>query len=176
MGQTGNSGNATNLSVNQVSPDRIMYCWLNGGSYVPAAGLAKTAEIDTNLKWETNEQTNVGLDLGFFDNSLNVTLDYFVRDAKDLLLYRNLRPSTGYTSIYTNAGHIRNSGFEFAVSYTKNVGEWNFGATLNGSTLKNKTIDVGDDIFRAMWPTVTIGTITLPRVTVIRWVSSMDIR
>lgn len=146
-GQTGNSGFATNLSVNQVSPSRIMYYWLNGGNVASAAGLAKTAEIDTNLKWETNEQTNIGLDLGFFDNSLNITLDYFVRDAKDLLLYRNLRPSTGYTSIYTNAGHIRNSGFEFAVNYTKEVGDWNFGATLNGSTLKNKAIEVGDDIF-----------------------------
>lgn len=146
-GQTGNSGFATNLSVNQVSPSRIMYYWLNGGNVASAAGLAKTAEIDTNLKWETNEQTNIGLDLGFFDNSLNITLDYFVRDAKDLLLYRNLRPSTGYTSIYTNAGHIRNSGFEFAVNYTKEVGDWTFGATLNGSTLKNKAIEVGDDIF-----------------------------
>ena len=146
-GQTGNSGNATNLSVNQVSPNRIMYYWLNNGSYISGAGLAKTAEIDTNLKWETNEQTNVGLDLGFFNNSLNITLDYFVRDAKDLLLYRNMRPSTGYTNIYTNAGHIRNSGFEFSINYTKTVGDWNFGATLNGSTLKNKTIDVGDDIF-----------------------------
>lgn len=146
-GQTGNSGFATNLSVNQVSPSRIMYYWQNGGNVTSAAGLAKTAEIDTNLKWETNEQTNIGLDLGFFDNSLNITLDYFIRDAKDLLLYRNLRPSTGYTSIYTNAGHIRNSGFEFAVNYTKEVGDWTFGATLNGSTLKNKTIEVGDDIF-----------------------------
>ena len=146
-GQTGNSGFATSLSVNQVSPSRIMYYWLNGGNVASAAGLAKTAEIDTNLKWETNEQTNIGLDLGFFNNSLNITLDYFVRDAKDLLLYRNLRPSTGYTSIYTNAGHIRNSGFEFAVNYTKDFGDWTFGATLNGSTLKNKAIEVGDDIF-----------------------------
>lgn len=146
-GQTGNSGFATSLSVNQVSPSRIMYYWQNNGNVLSAAGLAKTAEIDTNLKWETNEQTNIGLDLGFFNNSLNITLDYFVRDAKDLLLYRNLRPSTGYTSIYTNAGHIRNSGFEFAVNYTKEVNDWTFGVTLNGSTLKNKAIEVGDDIF-----------------------------
>lgn len=148
-GQTGNSGSATSLSVNQVSPDRIMFYYLNGGNYVSGAGLAKVAEIDTNLKWETNEQTNIGLDLGFFDNSLNITLDYFVRDAKDVLLYRNLRPSTGYTSIYTNAGHIRNSGFEFAINYTKEIGDWTFGATLNGSTLKNKAIEVGDDIFHS---------------------------
>lgn len=146
-GQTGNSGSATSLSVPQISSDRIMYYYLNNGSTVAGSGLARTSEIDTNLKWETNEQTNIGLDLGFFDNSLNVSLDYFIRDAKDLLLYRNIRPSTGYTNIYTNAGHIRNKGFEFSINYTKQFGEWNFGATLTGSTLKNEAIEVGDDIF-----------------------------
>lgn len=146
-GQTGNSGSATNLSVEQVSPNRIMYYWLNNGNYVSAAGLAKTAEIDTNLKWETNEQTNVGLDIGLLNNDLNITLDYYIRDAKDLLLYRNLRPLTGYKNIYTNAGHIRNSGFEVTVGYNKNFGDWTFGATLNAATLKNKAIEVGDDIF-----------------------------
>ena len=40
-------------------------------------GAAKDKEIDTNLHWETNEQTNLGIDMGFMDNALNVTLDYF---------------------------------------------------------------------------------------------------
>lgn len=146
-GQTGNSGSATNLSVPQISSDRIMYYYFNNGTTVAGSGLARTSEIDTNLKWETNEQTNIGLDLGFFDNSLNISMDYFIRDAKDLLLYRNIRPSTGYTNIYTNAGHIRNKGFEFSVNYNKQFGDWNFSATLTGSTLKNKAIEVGDDIF-----------------------------
>lgn len=148
-GQTGNAGNTTNLSVDQLSSDRIAYYLYNTGSAIfnIAPGLAQTREIDTNLKWETNEQTNLGLDVGLLNNSLTLTLDYFRRDAKDLLLYRTLRPSTGYANIYTNAGHIRNTGFEFEVGYQKTVGDWYINAKANGTFLKNKAIEVGEDIY-----------------------------
>lgn len=148
-GQTGNAGNTTNLSVDQLSSDRIAYYLYNEGSgaFNIAPGLAQTREIDTNLKWETNEQTNIGLDIGVLNNSLTLTLDYFRRDAKDLLLYRTLRPSTGYANIYTNAGHIRNTGFEFEVGYQKTMGDWYINAKVNGTFLKNKAIEVGEDIY-----------------------------
>lgn len=150
-GQTGNAGSATSLSVAQLSSNRIAYDWgqLGGSSsnYNKVVGFAQLKEIDTNLKWETNTQTNIGLDLGLLNNDLNITMDYFIRDSKDLLLYRNMRPSTGHGQVYTNAGHIQNKGFEFSVSYNKCFGDWNLGATLTGSTLKNKVIEVGDPIY-----------------------------
>lgn len=150
-GQTGNAGDATSLSVSQLSSNRIAYDWgqLGGSSssYTKVVGFAQLKEIDTNLKWETNTQTNIGLDLGLLNNDLNITMDYFIRDSKDLLLYRNMRPSTGHGQVYTNAGHIQNKGFEFSVSYNKRFGDWNLGATLTGSTLKNKVLEVGDPIY-----------------------------
>ena len=149
-GQVGNAGNSTNLAIEQLTSARIAYYFYNQGGMSPtpivAPGLAQTHEIDTNLKWETNETKNVGLDMSFLKNSLSLSLDYFVRDAKNLLLYRVLRPSTGYDNIYTNAGQIRNSGFEFLATYQKKVGDWSYSIKLNGSTLKNKAIDVGDPI------------------------------
>ena len=146
-GQTGNAGPATNLAVNQLSSAHTMYWFLTNGSVQNAAGVAQQKEVDTNLKWETNEQTNIGLDLGFFNNELNITMDYFIRDAKDLLLYRQIRPSTGFSNVYTNAGHIRNKGFEFMINWNKTFGDWFVGVSFNGSTLKNEAIEVGDDIF-----------------------------
>ncbi|MFA5640387.1 MAG: SusC/RagA family TonB-linked outer membrane protein [Bacteroidales bacterium] len=146
-GQTGNAGYSTNLSVNQLSSDRIAYYFFVNGSHEIAPGVAQLREIDTNLKWETNEQTNIGLDLGFLNNSLNFSFDYFIRDTKDLLLYRPVRPSTGYVDIYTNAGHIRNSGVEFSVSYQQKINNWSLDIRFNGATLKNKAIDVGNDIY-----------------------------
>jgi TonB-linked SusC/RagA family outer membrane protein len=150
-GQTGNAGGATNLSQAQLSSDRVSYDWgsLNGysGDYTKIVGFAPLKEIDTNLKWETNTQTNVGLDLGLFRNSLNITLDYFIRDSKDLLLYRSLRPSTGYGEVYTNAGHIKNKGLEFSIAYNKRFGDWTLGATLSGASLKNEAIEVGDPVY-----------------------------
>ena len=146
-GQTGNAGNSTNLSVDQLSSNRIAYYHFINESHVIAPGLAQVREIDTNLKWETNEQKNIGLDIGFLDNSLNFTLDYYVRDAKDLLLNRPIRPSTGYVDIYTNSGHIRNSGLEFMAAYQKNAGDWNMDIRVNAATLKNEAVDVGNDIY-----------------------------
>jgi len=146
-GQVGNAGNSTNLSVDQLSSARIAYYFFDtNGQPVIAPGLAQTQEIDTNLKWETNETKNVNLEMEFLKNSLTLSVEYFVRDAKDLLLNRILRPSTGYSSVYTNAGQIRNSGFEFFATYQKKAGDWTYNIKLNGSTLKNKVIDVGDPI------------------------------
>lgn len=152
-GITGNAGSATDLSVAQLSSNRIAYYMGSlGGTSAESdntllTGVASLQEIDTNLKWESNKQTNIGLDMGFFNNSLNLTMDYFVRDSKNLLLYRTMRPSTGHSSVYTNAGHVRNSGFELSLNYNKSFGDWKLAATLTGSTLKNKAISVGDPIY-----------------------------
>lgn len=151
-GQTGNAGSATSLAVNQLSTDGNMYHFYSAGSatYNPTVGngMAAANLIDTNLKWETNEQWNVGLDFALLGGDLNVALDYFVRTSKDLLLYQGLRPSTGYDQIYTNYGEIQNKGFEFALNYNKRINsDWTFGVTLTGSTLKNEIVKSGVDIF-----------------------------
>jgi TonB-linked SusC/RagA family outer membrane protein len=145
-GMTGNSGFPTNRSVNQLSSDNIHYYFWNGTDFALAPGMAQTQLIDTGLKWETNESMNYGLDFGFANNTWSFSLDYFVRDAKDLLLNRNIRSSTGFSQIYTNAGHIRNRGFEFMATWQKAVNDWFFTIRLNGSTIANKVIDVGEPI------------------------------
>ena len=147
-GQTGNAGNSTNEYVDQLTSNRIIYWFYDeGGSPVASPGLAKTTLVDTNLKWETNESTNIRLEMGFLKNKLTATAEYFIRDSKDLLLRRTVRPSTGYQNIYTNAGHIRNSGVELMVTYQNRVGNWNYSVKLNGSSLTNKAIDVGEPIW-----------------------------
>jgi hypothetical protein len=102
--------------------------------------------VDTNLKWETNEQLNFGLDLGCLNNELTITLDYFTRKTKDLLLERQIRPSAGNSSIYTNFGQINNYGFEFSVNYNKQLSkDWTINVAFNGSTLKNEIKKMGVD-------------------------------
>ena len=149
-GQVGNAGNSTNRFMDRLTSARITYYFYNAsGSQTVAPGLAQTEEIDPRLKWETNETKNVGLEMGFLKNSLTLSVEYFIRDAKDLLLNRALRPSTGYDQIYTNLGQIRNKGFEFFVVYQKRAGDWSFNIKLNGSTLKNEIIDIGAPFVRS---------------------------
>lgn len=152
-GQTGNSGGPTDKSVAALTSNSIAYYLYSLNGIAGFGSTAQTANgyviplVDTNLKWETNEQTNIGLDLGFLNNTINVTMDYFVRTAKDLLLDLSIRPSAGYNSVYTNYGEIRNNGFELSVNYKKQLNkDWNIGVTLTGSTLKNKVIKMGGDL------------------------------
>ena len=79
---------------------------------------------------------------------MNVSLDYFVRTSKDLLLNRQTRPSTGFSSVYTNYGEIENKGFEFSIAYNKQLNkDWTINATLTGSTLKNKVKQMGEPVY-----------------------------
>lgn len=153
-GQTGNSGGATDLSVAALSAAGIKYNFYSQGGNIgigstPSAnGGTFQGLVDTNLKWETNEQTNIGIDLGLLNGELNVTADYFIRKSKDLLLYRQVRPSTGFTQVYTNYGEINNKGFELSVNYKKRLNDdWTINATLNGSTLKNEIKKMGEPVY-----------------------------
>lgn len=153
-GQTGNSGGPTDLSVTALTSNKIQYFYYgqNGQSGMNttrqlATGYAPTL-TDPRLKWETNEQSNIGLDLGVLKNNLTFTVDYFIRKSKDLLLYQSIRPSSGYTQVYTNYGEIENKGLEFSVNYKKQINQdWEISALLTGSTLKNKVVTMGADLF-----------------------------
>ncbi len=151
-GETGNSGSATDLIVDQLSSKNTVYKFYHEGAassdFIIKNGMAQQNLIDTNLKWETNKQTNIGLDLGFLNNDLAVTIDYFIRNTTDLLLYEAVRPSTGFQRVYTNFGKIRNKGLEFSVAYNKQINrDWRIGAQVNGSTISNKVVKCGSDIF-----------------------------
>ena len=149
-GRTGNAGSATSNAINQLGSTEYRFypAGTSTQGFVRGNGLAQLIIANPSLKWETNEQTNIGLDFGLLNGDLNVTLDYFVRDSKDLLLYQSVRPSSGYQTYYNNIGLIRNTGLEFSVAYNKRLNkDWTIGATLTGSTLKNKVKECGLDIF-----------------------------
>ena len=155
-GQTGNAGNLnSDQATAALTSANIQYNYYpqNGAlgagssSKIPVVGTVKTL-ADTKLKWETNEQTNIGIDFGLFKNNLNITVDYFTRSSKDLLNWLNIRPSSGYSKVYTNLGGIDNKGYEFSINYKKQINQdWNFSVTVTGSHVKNKISNIGGDIF-----------------------------
>ncbi|MBO4826636.1 MAG: TonB-dependent receptor [Prevotella sp.] len=151
-GQTGNAGNIQGKGVAALKGDGAY-------SFYPADGVSgywgnRNREtgwyaglVDTNLKWETTEMTNIGIDFAFLGN-WDITLDYFIKKTKDLLLYQQIRPTAGFTQVYTNYGEIQNKGFEFAIGYHKNfTKDFSFNARLTGSTIKNKVIKMGDPLY-----------------------------
>ena len=151
-GQTGNAGGLAGMAVIAQSTDAAYKTYpLNGSSGAWGNGARDIGFFmplkDADLKWETTEMLNFGIDFAFLQN-WDITVDYFIKKTKDLLLYRQMRPSAGYTEVYTNYGEIENKGFEFALGYHKQFNkDFSFNARLTGSTLKNKVKKMGDPLY-----------------------------
>lgn len=116
------------------------------GNATPSPGTVATALGNTALKWETTKQFNTGIDLGFFNNRLSITADYYNKFTTDLLLNADIPYTSGYPTTYKNIGSVSNEGFELAIN-TTNVRskdfEWisNFNISFN----KNKVISLTEN-------------------------------
>lgn len=96
-----------------------------------------------NLKWETSEQLNFGLDYALLNSRISGSVDWFYKDSKDMLLNLPIPRSTGFSTMMTNIGAVRNTGVELLVN-TKNLqGAFNWETTFNFAWLKNEVKDLG---------------------------------
>lgn len=143
-GTTGNSNVSATASVPQMSTGATFDYFDEMREYIRLVGIMQSSEIDQGLHWETSVQTNFGLDLAMLHNSLTFSVDYYIRDTRDLILNKTIRPSAGFTSITTNFGSIRNTGLEFALGYKRVIGrDWFISASATASTNWNKAVDIG---------------------------------
>lgn len=107
-------------------------------------GLTPSRIPNPNLKWETSEQYNVGLDLGFFEQRLTMTIDGYVKDTKDLLQEISIPYASGYNSMWINNGRIENKGIEFSIAGTAiDKGDWVWSIGGNIAFQKNTIRDLG---------------------------------
>lgn len=107
------------------------------------AGYTSANAVNTDLKWESTEKKNIGLDLSLFRNSLYFVVDFYIEDTKNLLFNQPIATSVGLIgSPYINAGHIRNTGIDFEVGYRRTIGDWKFDINVNASHIHNEVIDL----------------------------------
>jgi TonB-linked SusC/RagA family outer membrane protein len=143
----------------------------------PAATIRNSA---LPLVWETTDQTDIGLELGFLENRLTMSFDWYKKYSKNLLT-QVLFPNSGWTGnneqaqMYYNAGDVTNSGLEAMISYSGTIGKnIAFNASVNGSYNKNRVEKIrlgeglADQIIKAgsYWPTeyAPLGTTNLTQV------------
>jgi TonB-linked SusC/RagA family outer membrane protein len=107
-------------------------------------GIQPSRVANPNLKWETTEQIDIGVDLSIFEGRFNVTADYFIKNTKDMLYNMPLPESTGFGSKRDNIGSMRNQGIELLVN-SINIQKRNFdwSTTLNFTTIKNEVTSLG---------------------------------
>lgn len=99
-----------------------------------------------DLKWETTEQWNVGLDLGLFDERIGITLDWYRKVTRDLLLEAPLPPSSGYMSAMKNVGKVRNQGLEFTLNTTNiRTKKFTWSSNFNIAFNRNKVLDLTEN-------------------------------
>ena len=101
-------------------------------------GIAQTQPANPGLKWETDVQTDIGLDAAFLHGALTLTADWFNRDSRDFLLTLAAPAQTGYTFITRNVGSMNNKGVEIALNYRNTIGrDFHYGIGVTWSTIKN---------------------------------------
>ncbi|RAJ11085.1 TonB-linked SusC/RagA family outer membrane protein [Chitinophaga skermanii] len=109
-------------------------------------GYAENTISNPNLKWAQAKQSDVGMDLGFLNNRLSVTVDYFSKNIDRMILAVDLPSTSGVSNqMYQNVGEVRDRGWEFGVTYRSNDRsefKWDIGASA--STLKNELLSLGD--------------------------------
>ena len=105
-------------------------------------GSGPTDMPNDKLKWETSEQIDFGIDARLFSDRLSVTVDWYKKLTKDLLVSFAPVPEIGVKSTYANAGNVLNTGFEFELGWKDSVGDFNYGINANFSTLHNEVLSL----------------------------------
>lgn len=150
-GQTGNERIDAFMYLPQYNVENVVM----NGSLVSSVFQKKMANPD--VTWETVEQTNIGLDFGFLNNSIYGEFDWYTKDTKDILLALGIPKFIGLEAPEQNAGVVRNSGVEAMVGFRKTFGEVNFNTSFNFSYNKNQWIDRGGDDNIDKWNIQRVG-------------------
>jgi TonB-linked SusC/RagA family outer membrane protein len=141
-GQNGNSGIPNYAFISRFS---------SGDNYSGLSGVSMRSPALNNLRWETNETTNLGMDLELFKSRLTITTEVYVRTTKDLLYRYTIPSSSGLETsdksvsnptILGNLGNIQNKGIELDISYDvfkgKKSGSFKWNAAFNLGLNRNK--------------------------------------
>ncbi len=130
---------------NGISPYQA-YGLYGSAIYNGISGYLPSQLENKRLSWERNLTWNAGIDFGLFKNALTGSIDVYRRTTKDLLLTKQIPQTTGFSSIFTNVGSMKNEGVEFQMNYDI-IAKPDFLWSIGGNVAYNKTtiLDLGGD-------------------------------
>ena len=143
LGTTSFLGSYDALSLLDPSPT------LNGTGFLIPNNVA-----NPDLTWQTNTETNYGIDFGFLNNRFTVGVDYYTSDIKDILINQSVSEVLGTSSIVLNSGDVRSSGFEFELTanlISNDDFSWNMGANLSTVTTEIKDLGGLDELPQSIY-------------------------
>ncbi|WP_199898109.1 SusC/RagA family TonB-linked outer membrane protein [Marinilabilia salmonicolor] len=143
-GQIGNN-NIGYYPYQTTMSGNAQYRYLFGPDESIDQGYAVVNMRDQNIKWETVESFNVGIDALLFDGRIETTLDWYQKDTKDMLVSVPIPIYFGYEGgPVANVGSVRNSGIEWSVNYRDRVtNDFQYNVGFNISTYNNEVLSLG---------------------------------
>ena len=131
-----------------MSLDRGSYN-MSGDGTTLSPGAYRIRTTNPDLKWEKSYQTNVGVDAGFLNNALSVSLDYFYKETKDMLVEKPYIATIGEGGYcWYNGGEMTNQGFEGQINWRGNItSDFSYDLGFNFTYSKNKVTDLLEDIY-----------------------------
>lgn len=144
-GITGNNdiGNYTHLAF--MRPEN----YIIDNAIAPGKVVESFANAD--LKWETSNQLDIGLDLSLFNNQLIFTAEWYRQITNDMLFSVPVPSVSGFTSVWTNLGKVQNKGVELAASYRTRIGGVNLKTNANISFNRSKILELRGDDDTPIW-------------------------
>ena len=112
------------------------------GDGAPIYGSMPSGLANPDLKWETSEQYDAGIDARFLNNRLTFSADWYRKYTRDLLISIAPLPEIGVGSTTVNAGKVLNTGLEFELGWKDSIGDFHYSINANLSTLKNQVLEV----------------------------------
>ena len=139
-------GQIGNQNIGSYQDKSLLSLWTQYGYLFGAGsnetlyqGIAVRQLGNSNIKWETTESTNIGLDATFLDNRLIFSFEYYNKTTKDMLLAAPMPKYMGYTdNTYTNIGAANNRGIELNLEWRDKIGDFEYNVGGNMSTVRNR--------------------------------------
>ncbi|MCE2616143.1 SusC/RagA family TonB-linked outer membrane protein [Phocaeicola oris] len=165
FGVTGNERIGDYASYALMSTTHLTF---DGSSNVTGTHLRQSSAENPDLKWETTTQYNVGLDMGFFNDRLAVTIDAYYKKTNDLLLNVSLPLYSGYISGQQNVGSISNKGIELDITSHNLTGPLVWDTKFNIGFNKNEVLNLGSQGDIYITSSKPMGTVSEEHYAVVR--------
>ncbi|WP_437917711.1 TonB-dependent receptor [Sphingobacterium sp. LRF_L2] len=154
----GKSGNDNIGNYNFISTLSSSTYSFGGNSPVSAAGQVASGIANPNLKWETSDTYNLGLDVYLLQNRLSLVVDAYTKTTKDLLLNLPVVGTSGFSSSLQNIGSVKNKGLEIALqSVNIKKGDFEWSTKANIAFNKNEVISLNEDASAIYIPSAYSG-------------------
>ena len=128
-------------TVENVMGNNVLF----GNPAIKQIGSKASTTANPSIKWEESEQTDFGLDFGFFNQALTFTVDYYIKKTNGMLMTMPIPSYVGENKPVGNVGDMENKGVEFELGYKWHVSDARFAVKANATYTKNTLKNLGNE-------------------------------